>query len=458
MYLINSSSTTPGADVQITNFTAGTDFTAGTTTTLNLSEAPASENTIEVMFDGVTQHHDTYSVSGATITFDAAIPVGTLDVEVRSLIQVAALTPADSSVTLSKLADSLQVGLRNYKLMINGSMQVNQRGFTSSTIAHLTGTNVSDRFKYYNDIGAAAAPTLSRETSDVPTHAQAGLTFASSAKLVVSGTVASPTGVNEALYYYDIEGYDLEPHRGGDITFSFWAKSNKTGNHSFGVRNHPGTRAYTTLYNITVADTWQKFEITIPFGDETTGTWDATNGRGCRVVWGMMSSSVAQSASDDTWVNTGTPYSSNAVNLFDTASNYLQVTGVQIETGSVATPFELVPYTDDLIRCERYYQRINVDQFGTVGTGTGISTTTTSTHVPFKTEMRDNPTLTTSTVGNFRVYSQGTSQTCTNVSAGHHGTSAARIVATHNAFAGIIAGGLLQATVDDQWLAFSAEF
>ena len=88
----------------VDNFTSGVDFTAGSSTTVTLSAAPATENAIIVTMDGVTQHHDTYSVSRTTLTFDAAIPSGVSNIEVQFYIKAILTTVADLSVTSGKIA------------------------------------------------------------------------------------------------------------------------------------------------------------------------------------------------------------------------------------------------------------------------------------------------------------------------------------------------------------------
>ena len=88
----------------VDNFTAGVGFTAGSSTTVTLSTAPATENAIIVTMDGVTQHHDTYAVSGTTLTFDATIPSGISNIEVQYYIKAILTTVADLSVTSGKLA------------------------------------------------------------------------------------------------------------------------------------------------------------------------------------------------------------------------------------------------------------------------------------------------------------------------------------------------------------------
>ena len=86
------------------NFAAGVDFTAGSTTQLTLSADPGSEDNVEITFDGIQQHRNTYSVSGTTVTFDAAIGVGVSNVEATFTTTIPAYTPADGTVTAPKLA------------------------------------------------------------------------------------------------------------------------------------------------------------------------------------------------------------------------------------------------------------------------------------------------------------------------------------------------------------------
>ena len=93
-----------GGNMTVQNYTVSTHFTAGSTTALTVSSAPASEQNIVVTFDGVTQHHDTYAISGTTVTFSSAIPTGTSNVEIRWGGILAINSPGDGTVTLAKMA------------------------------------------------------------------------------------------------------------------------------------------------------------------------------------------------------------------------------------------------------------------------------------------------------------------------------------------------------------------
>jgi len=109
---------TPGGSVTVDNYEDSTNYTAGSTTTLTLSVAPASENSITVTFDGVMQHHDTYSLSGSVVTFDTAIPTGTSDVEITTIASLDIGTPADNTVGYDQLA---HIGTATYVLTSNGT-------------------------------------------------------------------------------------------------------------------------------------------------------------------------------------------------------------------------------------------------------------------------------------------------------------------------------------------------
>jgi len=111
-------SSTPGGSVTVDNYEDSTDYTSGTTTALTLSVSPASENSITVTFSGVMQHHDTYNLSGAVVTFSTAIPTGTADVEITTIASLDIGVPGDNTVGYDQLA---HIGTATYVLTSNGT-------------------------------------------------------------------------------------------------------------------------------------------------------------------------------------------------------------------------------------------------------------------------------------------------------------------------------------------------
>ena len=101
---------TSGDAFIVNNFVAGVGFTAGSSTTITLTFAPSTEQSVIISFDGVTQHHDTYSIIATTVTFDTAIPTGTANVEAQFYKSTVVNTIADGSVTSPKLGTGAIIG------------------------------------------------------------------------------------------------------------------------------------------------------------------------------------------------------------------------------------------------------------------------------------------------------------------------------------------------------------
>lgn len=116
----------------VDTYTAGSGFTAGSTTALTLSADPGNETACEVSFDGILQHGSTFTHSGTTLTFSSAIPTGVTEVQVRHAAAIPATTPADASVTQAKLGNE---AVNEAKLQVsnsptNGYMLTAQSGNT----------------------------------------------------------------------------------------------------------------------------------------------------------------------------------------------------------------------------------------------------------------------------------------------------------------------------------------
>jgi len=284
--------------------------------------------------------------------------------------------------------------LSNRNLIINGAMQVAQRGTGWEDIVNAaSGKYLLDRFKTFHFEGTAGTSVLeTQQSSDVPT----GQGFKTSLGLRVKTAGALPND-GYVLIGQMIEGYNINPLEFGtanakNVTVSFWAKSSVTGTYSVVLRNIDQTRTYVKDYDL-VGGTWK--HVTLTFPGETSGTWNITNGIGLQVMWAIDTGSNWNTA-PDVWNSSNLFGSTNQTNTWaDTASNTFHLTGVQVEVGSKSTPFEHRSYGDELARCQRYYYEVCDPNYNSEGIGSGEMWETNAAYisVSFPTTMRALPSF-----------------------------------------------------------------
>ena len=177
-------------------------------------------------------------------------------------------------------------------------------------------------------------------------------------------------------HVYRIEGQDLAPAGFGQagtryMTLSFWHKHTKTGIHSLAINNAARNRSYPMEYTQTTTNTWEKAELTFPV--DTTGTWLGGNGIGMWIFFGAaFGSNYAGTVNQ--WGSSQKYGTANQVNNYDSTSNSMQFTGVQLELGKVATPFEHRSHGEELALCQRYFEKIEYDTSKDSGGGDAAET------------------------------------------------------------------------------------
>ena len=248
-------------------------------------------------------------------------------------------------------------GLTGRNLIINGSAQVWQRT-TAATTATNDAYSTLDRFKFFESSDGAY-------TTERSTTAPSSEGFTYSLKAVVTTADASIAAAQYAAISQYIEAQNLQ-HLGygtssaKSLTLSFWVRSNKTGTYTIALEKSDSTLyRYVKEYSISTADTWEKKTITIEPDSQikaSAGAIDNDSGYGIRVFWNLVWGSTFNGATDATWSSDANDYAtSNQVNWLDTIGNDFYITGVQLEIGETATPFEHRSYADELARCQRYY-------------------------------------------------------------------------------------------------------
>ena len=294
-----------------------------------------------------------------------------------------------TTVTSTNIVNSTPLSNRNK--VINGAMTVSQRG---SSFAAANNVFTLDRYKIFGSHDGAVTVTQSSTSPD---------DFANSLKVDVTTADTSIAAGQYIQLNHRIEAQDLQDLAYGTsaaktITVSFYVRSNVTGNYSFAIQLPDNSNKQVSLvYTINSADTWERKTFSI--AGDTSGGINDDNGNGFNIFWnlaiGTQYTSGTQRSAWHAYADADFA-AGHAVNLLSSTSNEWHLTGVQIEVGSVATPFEHKTYAQELNRCMRYYEGIYM------GTGTALFRTYTNTagspsncsntDYNFKVEKRASPT------------------------------------------------------------------
>lgn len=286
------------------------------------------------------------------------------------------------------------LGRRN--LIINGAMQVVQRG----TVSSLTSSSYGgpDRFR----LGLSGAGTHRiLQSGTVPS----GSGFANSWRLDCTTADTSITSADQISCQYRIEGQDLQQLKKGTssaekVTLSFWVRSSLTGTYVLEVIDDDNSRHIAKTYTISQADTFEHKILT--FDGDTTGALDNDNARSLQIQWWLAAGpSYTTGTLPSSWASqvTANRAVGHNVNLASSTDNNWYLTGVQLEVGDVATDFEHRSYAEEELLCQRYYYQSGFLAGSYYGGGSGFAYCFNSTESAgsnnYPVTMRSGPTVRT---------------------------------------------------------------
>lgn len=301
---------------------------------------------------------------------------------------------------LANLAGVSETALSNRNIILNGSQIIAQRGVSETGITSGGSyRNAPDRFRF--GLSSAGTWTVSQD-SDAPVG------FANSYKLDCTTADASLSAGDYIELLTGLEGQDLQQLEKGTssakaVTLSFWCKSNKTGTYIVNIQDTDNGRTIAKSYTVSIANTWEYKSLS--FVGDTSGALDNDNAQSLRVKWWFAAGSTYTSGTLATsWeANTAANYAVGQVNLADSTDNYFNITGIQLEVGEQATPFEHRSYGDELTKCMRYYQQVG-GVGNTLALGQCASTTLVQFFYPLPYPIRADATVSVSDATHFRLF------------------------------------------------------
>jgi hypothetical protein len=312
---------------------------------------------------------------------------------------------------MTQAAVLAQMGSQNQTFrnrLINPAMVIDQRNAGASVSA--TGQYTLDRWG--NEVSVNSKFTVQQTPSATETGyaTRVGAGFTN----YLACTSSAATSVGATDYYLltqPIEGYNMADLAWGtssakSVTVSFWAYSSLTGTFGATINNNAQNRTYPFTYTISSANTWTYVTSTIP--GCTDGTWVTNNGIGARLRFNLGTGST-YSAAAGAWSSTSLIFApTGSTQVVATSGATFYITGVQLEAGTSATPFEYRSYGTELALCQRYFLTW-VNGSGNIGLGGYYNSTYVTSVISFPVTMRAAPTLTQTTGTNYYgIYSNNT--------------------------------------------------
>ena len=299
---------------------------------------------------------------------------------------------------LSQIQLSSSTGRRN--LVINGAMQVAQRGTSATGVTNNGSHFIIDRFKTV--VNSSYTNTVEQST-DVPS----GYGFVYSLKQTFTTAKSSPSSGDYNVLDQNLEKQNIYSTENGtssakSITLSFWVKSSVTGTFAVALQNYGSSRRSNVLsYTISSANTWEKKVITTT-ADPSANT-NSANGSGLGLRFALSAGSSYEASNATTGWQTADYFGFNGATYpAGTTNATWQITGVQLEVGNVATEFEHRSFGEELKLCHRYYQQHDYATHGRYIANGGASSNSHSKYIYqyYGGTMRATPSISTPSVSN----------------------------------------------------------
>ncbi len=300
------------------------------------------------------------------------------------------MTKAAELAKMGEVLTNSQIGGRR-NIVINGAMQVAQRATSATGVGSASGYFTLDRMQIL--AAATAGRATMTQTADGPSG------FANCLKLDCTTADTSIAAGEYMGITYRIEGQDLQQIKKGTsdaekVTISFYVKGNASATYMLEVKDSDNTRLNHNQFAVTTD--WTRIEITL--NADTTGAFTDDNGLSLELTFWLHGGSTYTSGTytANTWA--GQTNANRLVGIssfFDSTDRTFFLTGLQMEVGSQATPFEHRSFGEEMALCQRYFFRSGKGEspYAAFAQGWATATTSGTAHVAFPVEMRAEPSF-----------------------------------------------------------------
>ena len=247
----------------------------------------------------------------------------------------------------------------NRNLLINGAMNVAERGTSSTGLGTSAGYYTTDRWHIALNSNTAGRFTMTQDSS-----APSG--FANSTKLACTTADTSIASGEQVIFQQKIEGQNLQTLAKGTsdakpLALSFYVKGNASATYVAGLYEGDNGRYIASTFNVTTD--WTRVEITYPA--DTTGTLDDDNASSLELwIWLHAGSTYTSGSLQTSWGSSSNSTFAGGLSssFFDSTDRTFFITGVQLEVGQNPTEFEHEPFETTLAKCQRYYAEKELHQ------------------------------------------------------------------------------------------------
>jgi len=310
------------------------------------------------------------------------------------------MTKARELAKMGEVLTNSQIGGRR-NIVINGAMQVAQRGTSSTGIGASAGYFTCDRWNI-NTGGSAGRLTMT-QTADGP------IGFANCIKLDCTTADTSIAAAENLILQQSFEGQDLQAIGKGvtgakEVTLSFYVKANAAFNFVAEWQDNDNARFVSKLFATTTD--WVRHEITFPADvDDGSSPFDDDNANSAALnFWLHAGTTFTGGTLGTTWHETAANRAAGISSFYSSTDNNFFITGVQLEVGSQATPFEHRSFGEELGLCQRYYQLFGSGTNKPISNASAYNANQVSGVISLPTPMRATPTIDETSGSNYFRY------------------------------------------------------